>query len=139
MNPALPPQLKTTLDALLYGVSRKELAARSTAISQGYRGGGGSAGVIASEADALAYLVARLPATYAVAAAVLDQMREAAPDFTPETLLDAGGGPGTASLAAHETWPTPIRISSRSRASSRRAPRRCRAISFAMPCRAPVW
>jgi ribosomal protein RSM22 (predicted rRNA methylase) len=105
VNPALPPPLKAALDGLLEGVSRKNLAARSEAISATYRGGKGSAGVIAGDADVLAYLVARLPATYAVAAAVCAQVRDAIPDFTPHNLLDAGGGPGTASWAARETWP----------------------------------
>lgn len=104
MNPALPPALKAVADALLEGVSRKELAAHSTAISEGYRGGKGSASAIVSEADTLAYLIARLPATYAVNAAVLDEVRAAAPHFAPATLLDAGAGPGTATWAARETW-----------------------------------
>jgi ribosomal protein RSM22 (predicted rRNA methylase) len=104
MNPALPPRLKEAADALLEGVSRKELAAHSTAISKEYRAGGGSARVVKSEADTLAYLVARLPATYAVNAAVLSEVRAAAPDFTPARLLDVGAGPGTATWAARETW-----------------------------------
>jgi len=105
MNPALPPRLKAAADALLEGVSRKELAAKAGAISEHYRGGRGSSAAIARDGDALAYLVARLPATYAVAAACLAQLREAAPDFEPSSLLDVGAGPGTASWAALETWP----------------------------------
>ena len=53
----------------------------------------------------LAYIFSRLPATYAVAAAVFATLREAAPDFTPQSLVDIGAGPGTASWAAVETWP----------------------------------
>jgi ribosomal protein RSM22 (predicted rRNA methylase) len=105
MNPALPPRLKEAADALLEGVSRKDLAAHSTAISKEYRAGRGSTGAVKNDTDTLAYLVARLPATYAVAAAVLDDVRRAAPDFAPESLLDAGAGPGTATWAARETWP----------------------------------
>ncbi|MBL6940323.1 MAG: SAM-dependent methyltransferase [Alphaproteobacteria bacterium] len=105
MDPALPPRLKEAAEALLEGVSRKDLAAHSTAISKEYRAGGGSARVVRSEADTLAYLVARLPATYAVNAAVLAEVRAAVPDFTPAHLLDVGAGPGTAAWAARETWP----------------------------------
>jgi ribosomal protein RSM22 (predicted rRNA methylase) len=105
MNPALPPRLKQAAGALLHGVSRKELAAHSTAISREYRSGKGSAAVVREEAAALAYLVTRLPATYAVAAAVLAEVRAAAPDFAPRALLDAGAGPGTVTWAARETWP----------------------------------
>jgi ribosomal protein RSM22 (predicted rRNA methylase) len=105
MNPALPPRLKQAADALLHGVSRKDLAAHSTAISKEYRSGKGSAAVVREEAAALAYLVTRLPATYAVAAAVLAEVRAAAPGFAPAALLDAGAGPGTVTWAARETWP----------------------------------
>jgi len=105
MNPAVPPRLKEAADSLLEGVSRKELAAHSTAISRDYRAGRGSAGVVKDHTGTLAYLVARLPATYAVAAAVLAQVRAAASDFAPARLLDVGAGPGTATWAARETWP----------------------------------
>jgi ribosomal protein RSM22 (predicted rRNA methylase) len=105
MNSTLPEQLKRAVDAMLEGVSRKDLAVRSASITAHYRGGQGSRAAIAGKQDALAYLVARLPATYAVAAAVFDAVREAAPDFTPASLLDAGAGPGTASWAAREAWP----------------------------------
>ena len=56
------------------------------------------------EADALAYALARMPATYAAITASLDALREIRPDFTPESLLDIGAGPGTATWAAAETW-----------------------------------
>jgi ribosomal protein RSM22 (predicted rRNA methylase) len=105
MNPALPARLKAAADTLLEGVSRKDLAAGSTAISRDYRAGKSSAGVVTTDADALAYLVTRLPATYAVAVATLSALRAAAPDFAPAALLDVGAGPGTASWAALETWP----------------------------------
>ena len=104
MNPALPPRLKAAADALLEGVSRKDLAAASQAISGHYRKGQGSAQAVTRDAEALAYLVARLPATYAVAAAALARVAQAAPDFAPASLLDVGAGPGTASWAATETW-----------------------------------
>ena len=105
MNPALPPRLKVAADALLEGVSRKDLALNTAATTGHYRAGTGSAIAIASGQDALAYLVARLPATYAVTAAALAQVAAAAPDFQPAALLDVGAGPGTASWAALETWP----------------------------------
>ena len=105
MNPALPPALKSRTDALLEGVSRKELAVKAAAISERYRAGGGSAATITDETSVIAYVLSRLPATYAVAAAVFDATREAAPDFAPKSFLDVGAGPGTASWAAAETWP----------------------------------
>ena len=105
MNPALPQGLADALDALLEGVSRKELAVRAQAISQRYRDGRSSGVAIASAEDAIAYAVARLPATYAVTEKVLDEVRRSAPAFAPRTMLDVGAGPGTARWAARETWP----------------------------------
>ncbi|MDA9432045.1 small ribosomal subunit Rsm22 family protein [Bradyrhizobium sp. CCBAU 51627] len=97
--PTLPAELKAALDAKLQGFSRTDAAQRSRKISTTYRAGGGS-GTIKSEADALAYALARMPATYAAVAASLSAFTETAPDFAPETLLDVGAGPGTASWAA---------------------------------------
>jgi|SRR6185312_6569250 len=91
--------------ALLEGVSRKELAARAAKLSAGYRAGGTSARVT-DRMDALAYLVARFPATYAAAHAVLRRIVEASPQFAPSGLLDVGAGPGTVALAARVTWPS---------------------------------
>jgi ribosomal protein RSM22 (predicted rRNA methylase) len=60
---------------------------------------------VAGGDDALAYALARLPATYAACAAVLGEARRMAPGFAPARLLDAGTGPGGAAWAALETWP----------------------------------
>ncbi len=47
----------------------------------------------------LAYLVSRMPATFAACGEVFMRLREIVPDFQPETMLDVGSGPGTAVLA----------------------------------------
>lgn len=103
--PTLPAELKAALDARLQGFSRTDAAQRSQKISSTYRAGGGS-GTIKSEADALAYALARMPATYAAVAASLSALTGIAPDLAPETLLDVGAGPGTASWAAAEAFPS---------------------------------
>jgi ribosomal protein RSM22 (predicted rRNA methylase) len=103
--PDLPAPLKATLEAKLHGLSRQDAAQRAARISQVYRGGGTS-GTIATEADALAYAVVRMPATYAAVAASLNALTDVRPDFAPETLLDVGAGPGTASFAAAEALPS---------------------------------
>src|SRR3954453_8405832 len=64
----LPPALTAALDALLEGVPRKELAAAAQAMSEGYRQGKPSH-AIATPLQALAYAVARMPATHAASAA----------------------------------------------------------------------
>ena len=103
--PALPAELKAALDRKLEGFSRSDAAQRSQKISTTYRAGGGS-GTIKSEADALAYALARMPATYAAVAASLNALAEIVLALAPETLLDVGAGPGTASWAAAEAFPS---------------------------------
>ena len=102
-SPDLPAELKAALDARLEGVSRNDAAGRAAVISQTYRDGGGS-GAIRSETDALAYALARMPATYAAVIASLNALVDIRPDFAPTSLLDVGAGPGTASWAAAEAF-----------------------------------
>ena len=104
-SPALPAELKAALEAKLHGLSRSDAAERSARISQTYRAGGSSA-AIRTGADALAYALARMPATYAAVAASLNALCEIRPDFAPKRLLDIGAGPGTATWAAAETFPS---------------------------------
>ena len=104
-SPDLPAALRAALDARLQGISRNEAAERAAAISKTYRDGGGSA-AITSEIDALAYALARMPATYAADIASLNALLDIRPEFTPTSLLDVGGGPGTATWAAAEAFPS---------------------------------
>jgi len=103
--PDLPAALKATLEAKLHGQPRQDAASRAARISRTYRDGGGS-NAITSADDALAYAVVRMPATYAAVAACLNALSEVRPDFAPRTLLDVGAGPGTASFAATEAFPS---------------------------------
>jgi len=103
--PDLPAELKAALDARLQGLSRNAAAGRAALISQTYRDGGGS-DAIRSEADALAYALGRMPATYAAVSASLNALCEIRPDFAPTSLLDVGAGPGTATWAAAEAFPS---------------------------------
>ncbi len=61
--------------------------------------------MIAHPADALAYALSRMPATYAAVARVIADLAERLPDFSPASTLDLGAGPGTASWAVMERWP----------------------------------
>lgn len=109
MSVELPGTLRAALERELEGVGRKDLAVRAQRTSAAYRAGAGSAGVIREDADALAYALARLPATYAACATVFAEAARLAPAFAPTSLLDAGAGPGAASWAAREIW-TPTTI-----------------------------
>ncbi|HEX5378052.1 MAG TPA: small ribosomal subunit Rsm22 family protein [Phenylobacterium sp.] len=105
MSPDLPPALRLAADRLLEGVARGGLAERAGRISQAYRAGRTSAAAIKDAADATAYVLARLPATYAACARAFDEAARLTPAFAPRSLLDAGAGPGGAAWAALETWP----------------------------------
>jgi len=104
-SPNLPAHLTASLAARLQGVSRAEAAQRSDAISKTYRAGGTST-AIRSDSDALAYALARMPATYATVIASLNALQEIRPDFAPRALLDCGAGPGTATWACAEAFAT---------------------------------
>jgi ribosomal protein RSM22 (predicted rRNA methylase) len=102
-SPDLPAELKAALDARLQGLSRSDAAGRAALISRTYRDGGGS-GAITSGADALAYALVRMPATYAAVTASLNALCEIRPELAPASLLDVGAGPGTAAWAAAEAF-----------------------------------
>jgi ribosomal protein RSM22 (predicted rRNA methylase) len=105
MDVRLPPALRTGLDAHLQAASRRHLSEQAAALSARYRRNEPSSQSIRSETDVLAYLLARLPATYAAAVSAFGRLKQARPDFAPRRLLDVGAGPGTAAWAAHEAWP----------------------------------
>jgi ribosomal protein RSM22 (predicted rRNA methylase) len=75
------------------------LAEASAALSASYRKGESSAAV-----SLAAYVSARIPATFAANARVHASLAEVMPGFAPQSLLDIGAGPGTASWAAVEAW-----------------------------------
>jgi ribosomal protein RSM22 (predicted rRNA methylase) len=92
----LPPELTAAIRKLIDG--QGSLATRSRDNSAHYRKGGTSNAAV----DFHAYLVTRLPATFAAVTACLKQLPE---NFSPASILDAGSGPGTASWAASELFP----------------------------------
>ena len=101
----LPPHITRALERLTEGVLRNDIAPRAAAMSENYRSGGGS-NVIKDRTGALAYALARMPATYAAVSACLAALRDLDESSTPETILDICAGPGTATWAAAQTFPT---------------------------------
>ena len=95
----LPESLEAAIAQWLERHGSGSRRAGTSSLSETYRGGGTSQGI-----DLAAYLVSRLPATFAAVSRVLDQVRVQRPDFAPESVLDVGSGPGTASWAAVESW-----------------------------------
>ena len=96
----LPGAVRAAITTIAAGLKLGEVRARAAQISSDYRAGRPSSGAVVSETDIAAYLIARLPATYAAVAAALAELQRLRPGFSPDSLLDVGCGPGTASLAA---------------------------------------
>jgi ribosomal protein RSM22 (predicted rRNA methylase) len=96
----LPGNLNVALARFLDETGRGGLSEASAALSQAYKAGNTSRAV-----DLAAYVVTRVPATFAANASVMAALAEAWPDFVPLSLLDVGAGPGVASWAAVTQWP----------------------------------
>jgi ribosomal protein RSM22 (predicted rRNA methylase) len=101
---SLPNELATAVAAMAGREGSSELAVAAAALSQAYRDRGRSSEAVRGAADVSAYLVTRLPATYAAIEAAFGRMLDVVPDFKPRTVLDLGCGPGTASWAATATF-----------------------------------
>ena len=98
------------LPAELRGAVRAAFTAgplTAAALSERYRAPGAAPGPRArSRDDVAAYAIARLPATYAAAAATLAEVRLRAETFSPRSQLDLGAGLGAAVWAAAGLWPS---------------------------------
>jgi ribosomal protein RSM22 (predicted rRNA methylase) len=102
----LPPALREAVDRALEGVSAADLARAASSLSQRYRAETlDGRWHVASDLAARAYLATRLPATFAAVRAAMDYAAEAQAEFSPQTMLDVGAGPGTAMWAAKDCWP----------------------------------
>ena len=104
-SPNLPPVVLEHLAARLTAARRAPLQAAQAAMSAIYRDGGHSREAVPDAAAALAYAVARMPATYAACVRAFDLAAHRMPEFAPHSLRDLGAGPGTAALAAAAVWP----------------------------------
>lgn len=94
------------MDQALEGVATSQLAAATQALSHRYRNEVRDGRLhLSDQLAAQAYIATRMPATYAAIHTSLAATAERLPDFSPETLLDIGAGPGTALWAAHTVWP----------------------------------
>jgi ribosomal protein RSM22 (predicted rRNA methylase) len=94
----LPNELKAAVESIL-GVNSSALRSQSAELRDAYGRAGSS-----SDVSIEAYLATRLPATYAAVSRVFELVDEILPEFAPQSLLDIGAGPGTASWAAVARW-----------------------------------
>ncbi len=106
----MPEELRGAIAAEAREARPAELQAASREVTERYRRGELSAAALKSPAHRLAYLLARMPATYAANVHVLSEIRRLIPGLGPRSLLDLGGGPGTSAWAAVEVFPSLERV-----------------------------
>src|SRR5438045_391825 len=108
---ALPAELTQAIERETVRFAPGELRRATEELSRRYRGeeSRGSQ-LVVSPVERAAYLVTRLPATFAAVTMVLREARDRVPDFHPRSFLDLGAGPGTAAWAASEVFPEIERV-----------------------------
>jgi ribosomal protein RSM22 (predicted rRNA methylase) len=103
----LPDDLRQALTTAVSGAVDAALTASVGRLIDQYRSGAvPRSPILRSAAEAAAYAVYRMPATFMAARSALRQVAAVAPEFAPRTQLDLGGGTGAAVWAATGVWPT---------------------------------
>ena len=100
----LPRQVREAIDRQAEAVPFGVLQRAASALSDAYRAGEPPPRLEAAQRTA-AYLVTRMPATFAAARAVLEEVRRLLGGREISSVLDVGAGAGAASLAALEEYP----------------------------------
>jgi ribosomal protein RSM22 (predicted rRNA methylase) len=106
----LAADLARAIDEHAIGMPASELRRATAELTNTYRAGWNSSRRL-DKACRVAYLLTRLPATFAVLSRVLSEAKVRAPDLRIESMLDLGAGPGTAMWAASETFAHLTRVS----------------------------
>lgn len=99
MIATLPEALQEAVEAELQLHDPSAIRTAADALSLSYRGYKGIARTL-SPIDRAAYLAVRFPSTFASASVVWEKLAQTLDTATVRSVLDAGAGPGTASLAA---------------------------------------
>src|SRR5262249_26761348 len=103
----LPPPLRAGVDDILRGVPTADIRKAAELLSLRYRGEVRDGRFhLSHELATCAYLATRLPATYAAIRASLSAIADLRHDWSPQTLLDVGSGPGSVFWAACDQWPS---------------------------------
>ena len=103
----LPLALRNLVEETAAGFPQAELTAAARGLSERYLAGRDErTAFIASPADAAAYTVMRMPATFGAASAAMSLADALLPEEDrPRTVLDAGAGTGASALAACSVFP----------------------------------
>ncbi|MET9108877.1 small ribosomal subunit Rsm22 family protein [Streptomyces zhihengii] len=110
MNASAPiaETLRGTLAGLLDGLPPTRAAQAVERLIASYRGTTPTdAPVLRDRSDVVAYAAYRMPATFEAVRSALAALRAAAPDFSPATHTDVGGGTGAASWAVADAFGAP--------------------------------
>ncbi|PRH79204.1 rRNA methyltransferase [Streptomyces solincola] len=104
-SPSVPDALRAALAGLLDGLPPTRAAQAVDRLIASYRGATPTdAPVLRDRSDVVAYAAYRMPATFEAVRGALAALRDAAPDWTPATHTDVGGGTGAATWAVAEAW-----------------------------------
>lgn len=102
----LPEAVRLFIEQQANSVPFADLKRAAAALSEAYRSGASLASLRLPPAHRVAaYLVTRMPATYAAAFRVLEATLDGLGGSSVTTVLDAGAGTGAATLAARELFP----------------------------------
>ncbi len=101
----LPLKLREQISDWTGRLPEAELRRASQGLTERYKAEGRPP-ALRTEAEQIAYLTVRLPATYGAVRTALDEAVLRLEDFRPRSLLDLGSGPGTAIWAASEAFPS---------------------------------
>jgi ribosomal protein RSM22 (predicted rRNA methylase) len=102
----LPEQLQQAIESLAESYQFRDLKSARETISEDYRQGMSSRNAFQDPNQLFSYLITRMPATFAACVNVFQEIAARIPGFTPDIFLDLGAGPGTASWAALDTFPS---------------------------------
>lgn len=102
----IPIELRTAIETELSGIPVNKLTNIVSQLSERYRKGNSSSGktFFTSKDDIIAYSAFRMPATYGAVFGALSQLKEQLPNWTPNSILDVGAGPGTVMWSATSIW-----------------------------------
>jgi ribosomal protein RSM22 (predicted rRNA methylase) len=100
----LPEELRRAINEHIADISPSEVARASAELTDAYRGERKGKPRL-DRVHRAAYLLTRLPATFAVLSRVFAEVKLRAPETRIESMLDLGSGPGTAMWAAVQHFP----------------------------------
>lgn len=100
----LPDYLETAIQEVSAQAGPRKIAAASQQLTEKYKSATSAAPAIRSATERIAYLAARLPATFAANMNVFTELRRRTSNTEIFSLLDLGAGPGTALFAAAELF-----------------------------------